>query len=168
LVPNPTRKRSYRYTYQHFDGHPSEITHLFRVEDRVGIRVTDEDMEVFVLREPVWKINVIYKFEYFREFAIESHFLPESPVGGTFGGFVREGMTTAGIGPHATTVVFLRGPSLEHELPLRIEHPYGKSPMEESEFVRPHFFFLSDRSVMLIDKDDGMFRHGGDAEITVN
>ncbi len=63
-------------------------------------------------------------------------------------------MTTTSIRPESATVIFLDGSLLEHELPSRVKYPNGKRSVEESELMRPHFFFLSDRTVVFIDEEN--------------
>ncbi len=51
-------------------------------------------------------------------------------------------------------MILVEGSLLEHEFPFRVEYPNRKCPVEESELMRPHFFFFANRTVVFIDEDD--------------
>ncbi len=87
----------------------------------------------FLLGQPGTVVHrAISKGEDWLQFGIESEFLPEAASRGLHEFFAGSRMSTAGVRPESTEMVFRSGSLLEEHAPVRTEENDGKCPMQQA------------------------------------
>lgn len=131
---------------------PAPVHYLSGVWSRLAREVPDKDMIQLVLGEAGCGIfRTVEKLPELRECHSETQFLGEPPLRRRERGFARAGMTTAGIGPEATKVVFFQRSLLEQQAIFIIEDKDRKRPVElPTVEMRGQFLAATNRVIVRI------------------
>jgi hypothetical protein len=112
---------------------PAKVVDLVRIRTELARRFADEYVVQLLLAQSGTTIRrTVTKGKDWPEFSTESEFFAEPASGGLYEFFAGSRMSTAGVRPEPTEMVFCRRAFLEQHAPVRTEEYDGKSTMEEA------------------------------------
>ncbi len=137
-------------------GHPGPVN------DFIGMRVyvwtinnAKEDVVVFVLDQRRAHPDAVRPLKRWLYGAVDPQFLSKPAMSPLYSCLSGGGMTTAGVGPEASGVIFRGRALLEKEVAPGIEDEHGKSSMEPSVRMCPLLFGGAEGAIVIIHEEKG-------------
>jgi hypothetical protein len=134
--------------------HPSPVPGFCRIGIGLTIVDTGADMVELVLDKTAPNLGGIGETENLPKWAVETHFVLESPVRGIQHGLPDQWMAAAGVGPEIRGVIFTGRSTLQQQFKVVIEHEDGKGTMQQATPVGLEFFHAAGYTILVVDQND--------------